>query len=1158
MSSKKWKAFYESNRKYNESWEKKFVWLKKVSDGSENAYCKLCRCNILPKLSNLSHHKSSDKHKKNTPANTQKTISVVKTSTSNRKVDEAVKIAQLKIAVSSTCHSAIRTIDHLGEIIVQHGIGSPLGELKLHRTKCISLIKNVISPALKSDLIKDLQEKKYALIIDESINISVQKYLCILVRFWSDRRKEISTQLLGLIPVQEATGENIFNVINEEIKSCGQTLENCIGFASDGAANMVRCNNSVWSKLKTVSPYCVQLRCICHSLALCIQHAVSKLPSNIGFLLVEIPSWFSHSSIRREAYKDLFQVMNTTSDSQETVQAPLPFKKLSPTRWLVRGKVMLNILMNWEELKVYFISAEEAETKFDTKYKLRMIREMLVDHRNQLYFHFATPLVQEFERLNSLFQKNKADPQELNDELFLHYRSLRSRIYNVNNHRKDINNVDFGAKFITECNSVLQQHHNQPEYKLEIFAVKERCLAVLDEALMQVEKRLLSARTLFKDLSKLSPSVVLNQVTRATFSELPFQHLTGEKLSVIEDQYRKLPFVDWREEVFNKELPLDSEQFWQGVLQHPHFKELSHFALNCLITPISNATVERVFSLLTCVKTKARNRMKLSLLEAIIRIRTEFLLSNKCCKDFLPSDAMIKNFRSDALYATNPSTSSTSEEENLSDDELVAILLPSNDYCEPLETFSDISSGDLEQEDSVDNKEAAFENQFDLPRLVIVEAESTTNSACEASLSGADTACEKSLSVTHSNAPRQEIIEIASDILKNKLSEINSDGVRELTFNVSEKRLLESNSDVVSEKISKLTFDTPKEILITENSDAIITENSDAKQKITEVASNIANDINKPSADLVSKVLQNYEIKKSTLNVCDKSPSTEEKFQSFYLPLPEVESGSSKHDTIGFECPASTMISRSSSSKMESDASNTFSRSSSSLEMDFDSMAYDDNQTDSDYSVTNDMISSPEKSNVLKHDYKQVRSYASEISDKSLLEENLNITNYDSVIVKPCYVKVQDIFKSLSNTKVHRIKKAFISPENVETFSSPESDKSFADNSVGKIPVIQIIEKLEVVDECENTPVVQKIEKLDVVDKCEKTPVVQKIEKLNVVDKCGKTPVVQKIQKLDVVDKCEKTPVIQKIEKPSIIHTNKDTPIYNTRRKKCIPKKYLQ
>jgi hypothetical protein len=104
-----------------------------------------------------------------------------------------------------------------------------------------------------------------------------------LVRFLSDKRKEIVTCFIGLIPVQEATGEKVFNLI-DEIKRCGQSLANCICFAMDGASNMVRCNNSVWSRLK-VSPFCGQHICICPSLVLCIQYAVFKLPSNIGFLL---------------------------------------------------------------------------------------------------------------------------------------------------------------------------------------------------------------------------------------------------------------------------------------------------------------------------------------------------------------------------------------------------------------------------------------------------------------------------------------------------------------------------------------------------------------------------------------------------------------------------------------------------------------------------------------------------------------------------------------------------------------------------------------------------------------------------------------------------------------------------------------------------------
>uniref|UniRef100_A0A0B7BRE7 HAT C-terminal dimerisation domain-containing protein n=1 Tax=Arion vulgaris TaxID=1028688 RepID=A0A0B7BRE7_9EUPU len=79
-------------------------------------------------------------------------------------------------------------------------------------------------------------------------------------------------------------------------------------------------------------------------------------------------------------------------------------------------------------------------------------------------------------------------------------------------------------------------------------------------------------------------------------------------------------------------------------------KELATFALTCLITPVSIAVIERVFSLVLSVKTKARNRTQLQLLDAILRIRTELLISNKCCKDFTASPNMIKSLSTDKVY----------------------------------------------------------------------------------------------------------------------------------------------------------------------------------------------------------------------------------------------------------------------------------------------------------------------------------------------------------------------------------------------------------------------------------------------------------------------------------------------------------------------------
>jgi hypothetical protein len=176
---------------------------------------------------------------------------------------------------------------------------------------------------------------------------------------------------------------------------------------------------------------------------------------------------------------------------------------------------------------------------------------------------------------------------------------------------------------------------------------------MLEEALRQVTRRLPSVRDTFESLSKLSPVIILNQISRPLFSELPFIHHAGNNIIKIKEQYRQLPFVDWKEEApFKKDgLPVDTEQFWIGVLQHKAFEELATFALTCLVNPVSNAVVERIFSLVSSIKTKARNRMQLHLLDAIVRVRAEILLSSKCCKDFIASPEMLKNFTSDKVYA---------------------------------------------------------------------------------------------------------------------------------------------------------------------------------------------------------------------------------------------------------------------------------------------------------------------------------------------------------------------------------------------------------------------------------------------------------------------------------------------------------------------------
>ena len=222
---------------------------------------------------------------------------------------------------------------------------------------------------------------------------------------------------------------------------------------------MVGNNNSVWTRVKEASPNCIQMRCVCHSLALCVQSAFDVLPASIGFMLAEIPKWFRKSTIRRDSFKKLFDIMNPNDERMGTAS---PFQQASTTRWLARGKVLGNILANWEELKAYFMCAE-GSSGMDAKFKCRMIRDMLMDPMMHCYLHCITPIIQEFERVNSCFQATDADPQELEQVLLQHYQSLKMRVFGADGEPRKAGSADLGARFSQEVTNHLHHHPGDRE-----------------------------------------------------------------------------------------------------------------------------------------------------------------------------------------------------------------------------------------------------------------------------------------------------------------------------------------------------------------------------------------------------------------------------------------------------------------------------------------------------------------------------------------------------------------------------------------------------------------------------------------------------------------------------------------------------------------------
>lgn len=178
-------------------------------------------------------------------------------------------------------HTSVRSIDHLSDVINMNW-SSPSSSsssqcddiIRLHRTKCTALIKNVIAPSLLLDLIKDVGDSAFSVIVDESTDISTEKLLSICIKYYS-KKNDVITQFLNFVSVVSCTAEDLFEAITNYFKSINLKVENLIGIGTDGAANLCGKKHSLFTSLKTRLDlkHLVLLKCICHSLHLCASRA---------------------------------------------------------------------------------------------------------------------------------------------------------------------------------------------------------------------------------------------------------------------------------------------------------------------------------------------------------------------------------------------------------------------------------------------------------------------------------------------------------------------------------------------------------------------------------------------------------------------------------------------------------------------------------------------------------------------------------------------------------------------------------------------------------------------------------------------------------------------------------------------------------------------
>lgn len=268
-----------------------------------------------------------------------------------------------------------------------------------------------------------------------------------------------------------------------------------IGLGTDNASVMVGINNGVHKLLKDINPYIVLIKCVCHLLQLATSHAVSeKLPRNLDYLISETYNWFSKSTLRQQAYTDIFKILNNGCEPLKIVQA-------SNTRWLSVETAVIRIIDQWYELKYHF----EVSRSKEKCYLAEMLYNMTYkDEQNLAYLLFLKPILGEVQRVNKLFESSHIDSTKLCNELSTLISSIGKIIvtptFCFNPITKDFTphlhpHPYLGYSFEKKISEMLKSNQISKENE---GVLRERCIAFIVALVKQLQQRLPDNINIFK------------------------------------------------------------------------------------------------------------------------------------------------------------------------------------------------------------------------------------------------------------------------------------------------------------------------------------------------------------------------------------------------------------------------------------------------------------------------------------------------------------------------------------------------------------------------------------------------------------------------------------------------------------------------------------
>jgi len=264
---------------------------------------------------------------------------------------------------------------------------SQLNHISTNSKKLSLIVSNCIKPILEDMAVYDLKTYKFSLLLDIATDCIGSSHLCIMARYF--KNGEVQTKFLKNIEIKDSmTGENINNLLKENILTSDLVRNNLIGLSTDNGRNFSGVFKGLYAKLKENYPNLFFQSCMCHNYDLIAEDAVKALPQEIIKLIKDISSEFSHSNTKKLGF--------------EKIQEELRLPKKTPKKWVEYRWLSLGLFLEdfFDQLPAY-MKNYSLEDKSNQK--------LLKNKLNIAFIAFLKIMTDEFCKYNKLYQSDKVN-----------------------------------------------------------------------------------------------------------------------------------------------------------------------------------------------------------------------------------------------------------------------------------------------------------------------------------------------------------------------------------------------------------------------------------------------------------------------------------------------------------------------------------------------------------------------------------------------------------------------------------------------------------------------------------------------------------------------------------------------------------------------------